>query len=180
MVCTPQCPFGWRADCVPDAIIIRGDYERYSHYSGVVTDIIREQVPLYEKSSIDEFYIDLSGMDRFYGCYSFATELRQKIMKETHLPISFGLSKNKTVSKIATGEAKPNGQMKIDLGTEIPFLAPLPVRKIPGAGEKTCTLLRSMGCRESAYITRDAGEVVRESIGRAWYFALEKSQWHRQ
>ena len=75
----------------PDAIIIRGDYERYSHYSGVVTDIIREQVPLYEKSSIDEFYIDLSGMNRFYGCYSFATELRRKIMKETHLPISFGL-----------------------------------------------------------------------------------------
>lgn len=129
----------------PDAIIVRGDYERYSYYSGMVTDIIHEKVPLYEKSSIDEFYIDLSGMDRFYGCYSFATELRQKIMRETALPISFGLSQNKTVSKVATGEAKPNGQLKIDHGTEKPFLAPLPVSKIPGAGEKTTAMLRSMG-----------------------------------
>lgn len=129
----------------PDAIIIRGDYERYSYYSDMVTEIIHEKVPLYEKSSIDEFYIDLSGMDRFYGCYSFATELRQKIMKETALPISFGLSLNKTVSKVATGEAKPNGQLKIDHGTEKPFLAPLSVSKIPGAGEKTSGLLRSMG-----------------------------------
>jgi DNA polymerase-4 len=129
----------------PDALIVRGDYERYSYYSGMVTDIIHEKVPLYEKSSIDEFYIDLSGMDRFYGCYGFATELRQKIMKETALPISFGLSQNKTVSKVATGEAKPNGQMKIDHGTEKPFLAPLSVSKIPGAGEKTTAMLRSMG-----------------------------------
>lgn len=129
----------------PDALIVRGDYERYSYYSDMVTGIIQENVPLYEKSSIDEFYIDLSGMDRFYGCYSFATELRQKIMKETALPISFGLSENKTVSKVATGEAKPNGQLKIDHGTEKPFLAPLPVSKIPGAGEKTTAMLRSMG-----------------------------------
>ncbi len=78
----------------PDAIIIRGDYERYSYYSGMVTDIIKEKVPVYEKSSIDEFYIDMSGMDRFYGCYDYATELRSKITKETGLPISFGLSQN--------------------------------------------------------------------------------------
>lgn len=151
----------------PDAIIIRGDYERYSYYSGMVTDIIHEQVPLYEKSSIDEFYIDLSGMDRFYGCYSFATELRQKIMKETQLPISFGLSKNKTVSKIATGEAKPNGQMKIDLGTEIPFLAPLPVRKIPGAGEKTCTLLRSMGVEKVHTLQEMPVKLLEKVLGEA-------------
>ncbi len=129
----------------PDALIIRGDYERYSHYSDLVTGIIQEQVPMYEKSSIDEFYIDLSGMDRFYGCYSFASELRQKITRETGLPISFGLSQNKTVSKVATGEAKPNGQLKIDFGREKPFLAPLLVSKLPGAGEKTTGLLRSMG-----------------------------------
>lgn len=129
----------------PEAIILRGDYERYSHYSGIVTSIIHEEVPLYEKSSIDEFYIDLSGMERFYGAYRFATELRSKIIRETALPISFGLSANKTVSKVATGEAKPNGQLKIDFGTEKPFLAPLPVGKLPGAGEKTCATLRSMG-----------------------------------
>src|SRR4051812_41730579 len=58
----------------PDAVIVRGDHEQYSMYSNMVTDIIKEQVPVYEKSSIDEFYIDLTGMDRFFGCYKLATE----------------------------------------------------------------------------------------------------------
>ena len=129
----------------PDAIIIRGDYERYSYYSEVVTDIIKEDVPVYEKASIDEFYIDMTGMDRFFGCYNYTSELRQRIMKETGLPISFGLSENKTVSKVATGEAKPNGQKKIEFGDEKVFLGPLSIKKIPMVGDKTYTLLRSMG-----------------------------------
>ena len=129
----------------PEAIIIRGDYEEYSKFSDTITEIIREKVPLYEKASIDEFFIDLTGMDKFFGCYTFASELRQSIIKETHLPISLGFSQNKTVSKVATGEAKPNGQKKIDFGSEKNFLAPLSVRKIPMIGEKTYQLLRSMG-----------------------------------
>jgi DNA polymerase-4 len=129
----------------PEAIIIKGDYEEYSKFSEIVTEIIKEKVPLYEKSSIDEFYIDLTGLDRFFGCYKFATELREKIIKETHLPISLGFSQNKTVSKVATGEAKPNGQKKIELGFEKNFLAPLSIRKIPMIGEKTYHLLRNMG-----------------------------------
>ncbi len=129
----------------PDAIIVRGDYERYSYFSDMVTDIISEGVPVYEKSSIDEFYIDLTGMDRFFGCYKWATELRQKITRETGLPISFGMSENKTVSKVATNEVKPNGQQQINIGTEKNFLAPLSVSKIPMVGEKTSQLLRNMG-----------------------------------
>ena len=92
----------------PDAIIIRGDYDEYSKRSDEVIQIVKEEVPLYERSSIDEFYMDLTGMDQFFGCYKHATELRQRIMKETGLPISFGMSANKTVSKVATDEAKPN------------------------------------------------------------------------
>ena len=111
----------------------------------MVTEIIEESVPLYEKSSIDEFYIDLTGMDRFFGCYKWASELRQRIIRDTGLPISFGLSPNKTVSKVATGEAKPNGQLKIEGGSEKIFLAPLSISKIPMVGEKTYRLLRSMG-----------------------------------
>src|SRR6185295_2439457 len=129
----------------PDAIIIHGDYDEYSKRSDEVTDIIKESVPLYERSSIDEFYIDLTGMDKFFGCYKHATELRQKIMKETRLPISFGMSANKTVSKVATDEAKPNNQMNIPFGDEKNFLAPLSVKKIPMIGDKTYQLLRSMG-----------------------------------
>lgn len=129
----------------PEAIVVQGDTERYSYYSNLVTEIIKEKVPLYEKTSIDEFYIDLSGMDRFFGCYQLAKEIRQKIIKETHLPISFAMSANKTVSKIGTGEAKPNGQMEIPVGSEKDFLAPLSVKKIPMVGDKTYQLLRNMG-----------------------------------
>ncbi len=129
----------------PEAIIVRGDTGRYSYYSNMVTEIIANDVPLYEKTSIDEFYIDLTGMDRFFGCYKLATELRQKITKETNLPISFALSANKTVSKVGTGEAKPNGQKEIPIGTEKNFLAPLSIRKIPMVGDKTYQLLRDMG-----------------------------------
>lgn len=129
----------------PDAIVVRGDSGEYSKYSNIITDIIKETVPLYEKTSIDEFYMDLTGMDKFFGCYKLATELRQRIIKETDLPISFAMSANKTVSKVGTGEAKPNGQKHILQGTEKEFLAPLSIKKIPMVGDKTYQLLRGMG-----------------------------------
>lgn len=149
----------------PDAIIVRGDYERYSYFSDMVTDIIRENVPIYEKSSIDEFYIDLSGMDRYFGCYKWATELRQKITKETGLPISFGMSQNKTVSKVATGESKPNGQQQIDYGNEKIFLAPLSVRKIPMVGEKTSEILRTMGVEKIETVQKMPIELMERVLG---------------
>ncbi len=129
----------------PDAIVISGDAEAYSRHSKVVTEIIREQAPLFEKSSIDEFYLDLSGMDKFFGCYRWSGELRKTIMKETHLPISMGLSVNKLVSKVATGECKPNGQRQIEQGNEEAFLAPLSIRKIPMIGKKTADFFYEMG-----------------------------------
>lgn len=129
----------------PEAILVRGDHDLYSKYSGIVTEIIEESAPLVEKASIDEHYLDISGMDKFFGCWQWTQELRSKIIKETGLPISFGLSVNKTVSKIATGQAKPCGQIKVDDGTEKSFLAPLSIRKIPMVGEKSYTMLRNMG-----------------------------------
>lgn len=129
----------------PHAIIVKGDHEQYSYHSNLITEIIQSEVPVYEKTSIDEFYIDLSGMDKFFGSYKLATELRQKITRESGLPISFAMSSNKTVSKVGTGEAKPNGQMKVDHGFEKNFLAPLSIRKIPMVGDKTFQTLRDMG-----------------------------------
>ncbi len=132
----------------PEAIILRGNTGIYTKYSTLVTDVIKDSVPLYEKASIDEFYIDLTGMDQFFGSYDLAKDLRHRIIKETGLPISFGLSVNKTVSKIATGEAKPNNQIRIDSGGEKPFLAPLSVRKIPMIGEKTYHILCDLGIKK--------------------------------
>src|SRR3569833_1881547 len=113
----------------PEAIVIRGDMESYSKHSRIVTDIIQEHVPLFEKASIDEFYIDLTGIDKFFGCRLFTRELRETVMKDSGLPISYGLASNKLVSKVATGEVKPNGQIEIPFGEEKNFLAPLPVGK---------------------------------------------------
>lgn len=149
----------------PEAIIIKGNSETYSKFSREVTDIIRESVPVYEKTSIDEFYMDLTGMDKFFGTMKYASELRQRILKETGLPISFGLSQNKTVSKIATGEAKPNNQLRIDYGSEREFLAPLSVRKIPMVGIKTYQTLCNLGVRKIQTIQEMPVELIQSALG---------------
>lgn len=132
----------------PQAIVMRGDMDEYSKYSRLVTDVIRDEAPLFEKSSIDEFYLDISGMDRYFGCFKWTRELRQKIIRESGLPISFGLSVNKLVSKIGTGEVKPNGENRVDRGTEREYIAPLSIRKIPGIGKETYKKLSFMGVRQ--------------------------------
>lgn len=149
----------------PDAIIVKGDSSQYSHYSDIITQIIHERVPVYEKSSIDEFYIDLTGMDRFFGCYKLATEIRQKIISETNLPISFALSTNKTVAKVGTGEAKPNNQMEIPQGREKGFLAPLSIRKIPMVGSKTYQVLRGMGVEWIHTVQQMPAELMSQVLG---------------
>jgi DNA polymerase-4 len=131
----------------PDAIFIKGDMESYSKYSAMVTEIIETNSPLYEKTSIDEFYVDLTGMERFFGCYKWSKQLRDKIRKETGLPISFGLAVNKLISKMSTAEAKPDGHIQIPYGTEKGYIAPMSVSKIPMVGEKTASALNSMGVR---------------------------------
>ncbi len=132
----------------PDATSISGDFEQYSKYSDMVTEVVREESPLFEKASIDEFYIDMTGMERFFGTYNWSKELRSRITRETGLPISFGLAANKTVAKVATGEVKPEGQGYIRPGREQDFLDPLDVRKIPMVGEKTGQYLINLGVRK--------------------------------
>jgi DNA polymerase-4 len=158
-------PMRMARELCPEAVVIRGNAGTYSKHSDEVTDIIKEQVPLFEKASIDEFYADLSGMDRFFGCYRYATELRRRIIRETGLPISFGLSVNKVVSKVATGEAKPNNQLKVDSGYEKPFLAPLSIKKIPMVGDKTYQTLRNLGLRQVRTIQEMPMEVMQRVLG---------------
>ncbi len=150
----------------PEAIILRGNSGVYSKFSNDVTQVIKESVPLYEKTSVDEFYIDLTGMDKFFGCHKLASELRQRIMKETGLPISFGLSINKTVSKVATGEAKPNNQIQIQSGTEKPFLAPLSVRKIPMVGEVTYKSLCDLGIKRIQTVQQMPLKLMHRVLGK--------------
>jgi DNA polymerase-4 len=159
-------PMKFARTMCPDAIVIRGDMELYSNYSNIVTEIIAESAPLYEKASVDEHYIDLTGMDRFYGCNQWSHELRNRIIKETGLPISAGLSVNKTVSKIATGEAKPNGEIEVQKDIVLPFLDPLSIKKIPMLGPKTYQVLRSMGIATIFTLRNIPIEMIESLMGK--------------
>ncbi|MES2457121.1 MAG: DNA polymerase IV [Bacteroidota bacterium] len=132
----------------PHAEFVRGNMEDYSAHSRMVTEILMQKVPLLEKASIDEHYIDMTGMERFYGCMKFAHELKQLVVKESGLPISFGLSVNKTVSKIATNECKPNGELQVEQLNIPGFLNPLSIKKIPGLGTATFMKLSEMGVKK--------------------------------
>jgi DNA polymerase-4 len=150
----------------PQAIFIRGDMDEYAKYSNIVTDIIEAEAPLVEKASIDEHYLDISGMDKYIKHSNlWMHELREKVVKETGLPISFGLSANKTVSKIATGEGKPNGEKSIDNGIEKLFLAPLSISKIPGVGEKTYMSLRNMGVEKILTVQQMPQTMLQKVMG---------------
>jgi DNA polymerase-4 len=150
----------------PEAIIKRGDHEQYSYYSNIITDIIKEDVPVYEKASIDEFYIDASGMDRFFGTFKWSVELRKKIIKESGLPISMALSVNKLVSKVATAEFKPNAEKQISAGAEKDFLAPLSIEKIPMVGKQTSTFLYDMGVRTVATLREMPLKFLTSAFGK--------------
>jgi len=149
-----------------DAVVIRGDMDIYSRYSRLVTDVIAERAPLYEKASIDEHYLDITGMDRFYGSLKWSHELRQSIIKETGLPVSYGLSINKTVSKIAAGEAKPNGEKQVEKIFVKPFLNPLSIRKIPMIGPRTYQLLSSMGVYNIETLGAIPAEMLESVLGK--------------
>lgn len=160
----------------PDATVIKGDSSRYSRYSNIITEIIKEEVPVFEKTSIDEFYADLTGMDKFFGCFKHTIEIRDKIIRETGLPISFGLSTNKTVAKVATGEAKPNNHKEVNRGEEKPFLAPLAVRKIPMIGEKTALMLGQMGVKKIQTLQQMPLEIMERAMGKTGILIWKKAQ----
>jgi DNA polymerase-4 len=150
----------------PEAIIIKGDMESYSKYSRLVTEIMQDSTPLFEKASIDEFYIDLTGMDKFYGCSLFIADLKKKVIKESGLPISYGLASNKLISKVATNEVKPNGQLEIPFGGEKNFLAPLKVGKIPGIGQETAQKLIRRGVETVRVLAAIPIEMMETLLGK--------------
>ncbi|MBW8362167.1 MAG: DNA polymerase IV [Kaistella sp.] len=150
----------------PDAKVVKGDMEYYSKMSHEVTEVIQEKVPLMEKASIDEFYLDLSGMDKFFGCYKWTGEIADSVLKNTGLPISFALSTNKTVSKIGTGEAKPVGRLEIKEDDVRPFLNPLSIKKIPMVGDVTFQLLSRIGIRTIQTLSEMPVLILQQMIGK--------------
>jgi Nucleotidyltransferase/DNA polymerase involved in DNA repair len=150
----------------PQAIFVKGNYAEYSKYSRIVTNIIASKAPLFEKASVDEFYLDLTGMDKYFDALQWTIDLRQQIINETGLPISFGLANNKMVAKMATNEAKPNGYLQVPFGKEKEFLAPLDVNKIPGVGEQTEQVLKHMGINIIADIHKSTADDLEKRLGK--------------
>lgn len=160
----------------PQAIIVPPGRGNYVYYSKLVTSIIAEQAPVFEKASIDEFYLDLTGMDRFLGCYQWAKALREKIKKETGLPISFALSVNKLVSKIATDTVKPDGQIEIAPGREREFLALMPIEKIPMVGPETSLQLHKLGIFTIAQLAETSRDTLRTFFGKQGRLLWERAR----
>lgn len=150
----------------PQAKVVKGDMELYSKLSKTVTEIIGEKAPVMEKASIDEFYIDMTGMDKFFGAYAWTRELVHTITRETGLPLSYSLSINKTVSKMATNEGKPNGKLQVTQPMVRPFLNPLSIRKIPMLGDQTFTLLSRIGIRTIETLAQMPKEILQQMIGK--------------
>ena len=150
----------------PDAIWIRGDFESYVKYSDMVTNLMESNLPLLEKASIDEFYADLTGMDKYFGSYKYATELRQRVKKDIGLTISLGMSSGKTISKVATNECKPNNQKLIPLGEERSFLSPLAISKMPMIGKVTGQQLRNMGITSIGMLAEMPKKMVQAVLGQ--------------
>jgi len=157
-----------------DAIILRGDMDNYSKYSKLVTEIINEKAPLFEKASIDEFYVDLTGMDHFFGTQKWSKELHSTIVKESGLPISFGLSTNKTTSKITTNEAKP-GMLSVSENHVLPFIQPLSIKKIPGVGHKAFRTFRQMGIYTIKNLSEIPIQTIEYSFGKTGINLWKKS-----
>ena len=160
----------------PDAIFIKGHYSEYSRYSRWVTQIIAAKAPLFEKASVDEFYLDLTGMGKFFDPLQWTIDLRNEIIRETGLPISFGLAANKLMAKIATNKAKPNGYLQVPFGKEKEFLAPLSVSEIPGVGEQTKLVLHSLGIFTINEIYKAGENFLEEKLGKWGTDLWQKSQ----
>ncbi|RTL58975.1 MAG: DNA polymerase IV [Sphingobacteriales bacterium] len=160
----------------PNLIVVSGMRGEYSKFSRWVTDIIAAKAPLFEKASIDEFYLDLTGMGKFFNPYQWTIDLRQEIIDATQLPISFGLGSNKMIAKMATNEAKPNGYLHIPFGKEKEFLAPLKVNKIPGVGESTYSNLLQLGIETIKDLSERNPDELEKQLGKYGVDLWNKSQ----
>lgn len=159
----------------PDAVVIKGDFDLFTQYSNIVNDIISERVPVHERASIDEFYMDMSGMDRFFGSLQFTNELVHRVQKETGLPMSFGLSVNKTIAKMCTNYAKPRGRLQISLNEVQSFIDPQSIRNLPSLGDVTYKLLRRIRIKIIQTLRQVPSDSMQELLGKDGLRLWEKA-----
>jgi DNA polymerase-4 len=139
-------PLRTAARLCPHAVFLDGHHGKYSEWSDRIATILGQFSPIVEMVSVDEAYLDLSGTERLHGPpFAAADKLLRTIRKATGLPCSGGLATTRLVAKVGSDQAKPRGLVWVAPGMEARFLAPLPIRKIPGIGEVTERALRALG-----------------------------------
>ncbi len=156
----------------PHAIFLDGHHAKYTQWSDRVASILAKFSPVVEMVSIDEAYLDLSGTQRLHGPpFAASDKLLRTITRDTGLPCSGGLAATRLVAKVASDQAKPRGLVWVPAGREEQFLAPLPVRKIPGIGKVTERALRALSIETVEQITALPQEKLEKIFGQ-WGTAL--------
>jgi len=156
----------------PHAVFLDGHHEKYGEWSDRVATILAKFSPIVEMVSIDEAYLDLAGTERLHGPpLAAADKLLRTITKSTDLPCSAGLATTRLVAKVASDQAKPRGLVWVAPGQEARFLAPLPVRKIPGIGEVTERALRALSIESVEQLAAIPQEKLEKVFGQ-WGDAL--------
>jgi DNA polymerase-4 len=161
----------------PHAVFLRGQYEKYREYSDKICQIFGEFTPAVEMVSIDEAYLDLTGCERLHGsAFRAADRLIRTVKERTDLNCSVGVSTSHLVSKIASDQAKPHGLLYVLPGYEAKFLAPLPIRRMPGIGKVTEPELLSRGISTIGDLARAGPEKLKEWFGKYGEWLYDKSQ----
>src|SRR5438046_9059726 len=156
----------------PHAVFLDGHHSKYAEWSDRIASILARFSPVVEMVSVDEAYLDFAGTERMLGPPLAATDkLLRTITRETGLPCSGGLATTRLTAKVASDQAKPRGLVWVAPGQEAKFLAPLPVRKIPGIGEVTERALRALGIETVAQLAEHSSDKLEKIFGQ-WGTAL--------
>ena len=165
-------PLRTAAKLCPQAIFVDGHPDRYRECSQKVHTVLESFTPQVEMVSIDEAYLDMTGTERLHGpALLSANKLHQQMKAETHLNCSIGIGTSRLIAKVCSGKAKPHGLLYVVPGQEAKFLAPLPVRDIPGVGKVTEQRLHELGILTVGDVARFDDAFLEEHLGK-WGLAL--------
>ena len=157
----------------PQAIFLTGNYHRYVDFSHKFMDILADYSPSFQPGGLDEAYLDVTGCQNFGSWHNLAIKIKERIKRETGLVASIGIAPSKVVAKIASDLSKPDGLIEVASGEEKAFLSPLPVQKMPGVGEKTNQVMKSMNILTIGQLARMPEPLFKNRFGEGMLWLRE-------